>query len=208
MTKSELGEVISIMVQYIQAYDVREQLQRSREQLTANQKALVDLVKINAVQVPSETATTSPVSLPEASNGVNLSGQVKVKPKAGLVKVLPFTSGNVSPPSAVAVAFGVRQHRTGKVASQLVADGADPFGGPAFNERFHVDTRAADNEGQITSGERLRDESPGEPGVLLQFQLADRFGHVDHLVPDSVHFRCRGLAGTDVHVPVNLPRVG
>jgi hypothetical protein len=49
---------------------------------------------------------------------------------------------------------------------------------------------------------------PGLPDVAFQLELAHRLGHVEHLVPDSLHFFGRRLAGPDVHVPVYLTRVG
>jgi hypothetical protein len=67
--------------------------------------------------------------------------------------------------------------------------------------------RAAHDERQPPHAMALRDVLPGELGIALQLELADRFGDVDHLVADTPHLLGRRLARPEVHVLVDLARV-
>ena len=118
-----------------------------------------------------------------------------------LVVVRVDTGGLVEPAQH---RVGVGRHRPGEVPAQRVPGLTHRVERPAVEQRLDVDAGTADDERDPVEAQ----VRAGQPGVLLQLQLSHRLDDVDHLVPDPAHLLARGLAGTDVHVPVHLAGVG
>ena len=76
--------------------------------------------------------------------------------------------------------------------------------GVAADEGIHVKPGSARNHGGFSPGKDIVHNGGGHITVAADGKILPRFGHVDHVVGDSLHFLQGGLCGADVHALIHL----
>ena len=79
---------------------------------------------------------------------------------------------------------------------------------PSVEQRAHVLSGAADHDRHAARRLDLADDGARPSQVQRQTELFIRVDEVQHVVDDPGALIGRGLGRADVHVPVDLPRVG